>query len=200
MKKVPDHHDLKTGLRKKLRMERAGIEKNRRAAFDAAINRALLEYARTSQLSDIAAYLAFDGEPDISPALQELEYNGVTLALPVIQEISGRSQIVFCEWTRNCELAPNRYGILEPQGTAEIPLVRFDVVLAPLVGWDRSGSRLGMGASFYDRALQPFAQSPRPMRMGVAYEAQESLSIPVDPWDIRLHAMLTEKGWFTCTR
>ena len=68
----------------------------------------------------------------------------------------------------------------------------------PLVGWDRRGSRLGMGGSYYDRALQPFTRMPRPMRMGVGYESQESADIPVDPWDIRMHAMLTEKGWFTC--
>lgn len=198
MKKVPDHHDLKTRLRKDFRMQRTAIDENRRTASDAAINRALLEYARTSRLSDVAAYLAFDGEPDLLPALQELERDGVTLALPVVNEIAGRSYITFRKWTRKCTLAPNRYGILEPQGTTEIPLVRFDVVLVPLVGWDRSGARLGMGGSFYDRAFQPFAQNPRPLRMGVAYSAQENREIPVDPWDIRLHAMLTEKGWFTC--
>ena len=200
MKSVPDQHDKKTRLRNELRKKRAGIENVRRAALDAAINRHLLEYARTAQLSDIAAYIAFDGEPDLSPALQELDDNGVTLALPVVNEIAGRNTLSFRQWTRSCELLPNRYGILEPAGTPEIPLLRFDAVLMPLVGWDRAGNRLGMGASFYDRAFQPFAQNPRPMRMGVAYQAQECDGIPLDPWDIRLHAMLTEKGWFTCTR
>lgn len=200
MKKVPDHHDLKTSLRKKLRMQRAGFDKDLRAVLDSAINSRLLDYARTSRLSNIAAYLAFDGEPDLSPALQELEQNGITLALPVVNEIAGRSCITFQKWTSDCKLAPNRYGILEPQGTAEIPLLRFDLVLVPLVGWDRSGGRLGMGASFYDRAFQPLAQNPRPVRMGVGYSAQESCEIPIDPWDIPLHAVLTEKGWFTCVR
>lgn len=198
MKKVPDHHDNKARLRKELRATRSGITRNRRAALDASINRNLVEYARTTRLSDIAAYLAFDGEPDLSPALQELEQSGVTLALPVVNEKAGRFHITFHQWTKGCELRPNRYGILEPADTAEIPLIRFDAVLVPLVGWDRSGGRLGMGASYYDRAFQPFAQSPRPLRMGVGYEAQEADGLPLDPWDIRLHAMLTEKGWFTC--
>ena len=70
----------------------------------------------------------------------------------------------------------------------------------PLVAFDQAGNRLGMGGSFYDRAFQPFAQNPRPMRMGVAYDDQECTEIPLDPWDIRLHAMLTEEGWFTCAR
>ena len=55
-----------------------------------------------------------------------------------------------------------------------------------------------MGASFYDRALQPLARNDRPVRTGVAYTVQETAQIPVDPWDVRLHAMLTENGWFTC--
>jgi 5-formyltetrahydrofolate cyclo-ligase len=198
MKKVPDHHDQKSLLRKQLREARSNISRKRRAALDAVINRHLVEYARTARLSDIAAYLAFDGEPDLSPALQELEQSGVTLALPVVKEISGRFFITFNQWTRDCELRPNRYGIFEPYDTPEIPLMRFDIVLVPLVGWDRSGGRLGMGASYYDRAFQPFEQNPRPVRMGVGYEAQETGGIPLDPWDIRLHAMLTEKGWFTC--
>lgn len=198
MKTVPDQHSQKNQLRKELRARRAGIASNSRAALDALINRHLVEYARAAHLSDIAAFLAFDGEPDLSPALQELGDSGVTLALPVINVISGRNSISFHQWTRDCELRPNRFGILEPVGTAEIPLIRFDAVLIPLVGWDRGGGRLGMGGSFYDRAFQPFSQSPRPVRMGVGYEKQECGQVPLDPWDIRLHAMLTEKGWFTC--
>lgn len=174
------------------------MDESRRTANDAAINSHLFEYARTAQLSDVAAYQAFDGEPDLAPALEKMCRAGVTLALPVIKEIAGRNVITFHQWTADCQMKANRYGIMEPVDTREIPLMRFDVVLVPLVGWDRSGSRLGMGASFYDRAFQPFAQNPRPLRMGIGYETQECKAIPVDPWDIRLHAMLTEKGWFTC--
>jgi len=200
MKTVPDQHVLKSRLRGELRARRARIAGARREKLDAAINRHLVEYAHTARLSDIAAYFAFDGEPDLSPALQALDAGGVTIALPVIKSVAGRSAMVFGRWTRNCRMVTNRYGIPEPSGTEEIPVPQFDLALLPLVGWDRRGARLGMGASYYDRAFQPFAQSPRPMRMGVAYETQEYSGLPLDPWDISLHAMLTEKGWFTCER
>jgi 5-formyltetrahydrofolate cyclo-ligase len=200
MRTVPDQHIQKQALRRELRAVRSSIGKARRAALDESINRHLIEYARTARLSDIAAYLAFDGEPDLQPALERLEQERVNIALPVVRAHEGRNLLAFRQWTHGCELKPNRFGILEPVGTEEIPPSRFDVVLVPLVGWDRHGSRLGMGASFYDRAFQPFAENPRPMRMGVGYEAQCSDRIPLDPWDIPLHAMLTEKGWFTCTR
>ena len=156
MHKVPDHHSEKARLRTELRQCRVGIDARQRAVLDAAINRHLLEYSRAARLSDIAVYLPFDGEPDLTPAMDELDEHGITLALPVVHEVSGRNTLIFRQWTRNCELRPNRYGILEPAGTAEIPLLRFDVILMPLVGWDRRGSRLGMGGSYYDRALQPF--------------------------------------------
>jgi 5-formyltetrahydrofolate cyclo-ligase len=67
-----------------------------------------------------------------------------------------------------------------------------------LVGWNTDGNRLGMGASFYDRLFQPFAELPRPVRLGVGYQMQQADSIPKDPWDIRLHCILTENGLFTC--
>ncbi|MGD8346332.1 MAG: 5-formyltetrahydrofolate cyclo-ligase [Lysobacterales bacterium] len=200
MKRVPDKHNQKSDLRKELRSRRAALAPGRRAELNAAINRHLIEYTQTARISDLAAFHAFDGEPDLSAALQHLAENGVTLALPVVREVPGRSYIAFHEWAPGCDMAPNRFGIMEPTGTDEIPLVRFDLVLLPLVSWDRRGGRLGMGESYYDRAFQPFAQSPRPVRMGVAFEHQRAEHIPLDPWDIRLHAMVTEKGWFTCPR
>jgi 5-formyltetrahydrofolate cyclo-ligase len=61
-----------------------------------------------------------------------------------------------------------------------------------------NGGRLGMGASFYDRVFQPHARVRRPFRLGVAYRLQQVERIPLDPWDIRLHGVLTENGYFDC--
>ena len=92
----------------------------------------------------------------------------------------------------------SRFGIPEPCGSPEIPLSNIDLLLMPLVGWDESGNRLGMGAGYYDRALQSSGQSDVPIRAGVAYQLQKVPGVPVDPWDIRLHMLLSETGWFTC--
>ena len=74
MKTVPDQHVLKSRLRKALRARRTGIAATQRKKLDAAINRHLVEYAHAARLSDIAAYFAFDGEPDLrlGLALQSL--------------------------------------------------------------------------------------------------------------------------------
>ena len=92
----------------------------------------------------------------------------------------------------------SRFGIPEPCGNPEILKCDIDLLLMPLVGWDESGSRLGMGAGFYDRALQSFSHSDVPIRAGVAYQLQKVPDVPDEPWDIRLHMLLSETGWFTC--
>ena len=196
MKTVPDHHLPKSELRKALRRKRAAIDELHRNVLDAAINSHLVRHAREGGFGVIAAFLAFDGEPDLRQGLAELERSGATLALPVVHEAPGRNTMTFRRWSAGEPLRPNRFGILEPADAPEVPLPRIELILIPMVGWDRGGNRLGMGASYYDRALQPFSFGDAPRRVGVAYAAQEIERVPVDPWDVPLHAILNEHGWF----
>jgi len=101
-------------------------------------------------------------------------------------------------WSPDMKLVANRYGIAEPCGTEDVRTGDIDLVLVPLVGWDRAGGRLGMGAGFYDRLFRPYAKLEKPLRIGVAYDLQGLPGVPRDPWDIPLHGLLTENGWFTC--
>jgi len=198
MKTVPNQQTLKSRLRTEIRRKRASLGAEQRKILDAAINRHLIEYAMQLKPEVITAFMAFDGEPDLTPALSQLEKAGVTLALPVIRENPGRAVIRFHQWAADSEMKANRYGIAEPAGTAEILLPEIDLALIPLVAWDEAGGRLGMGESFYDRLFKPFAQQTRPVRMGVGYQVQKSAAIALEPWDIPLHFMLSESGWFTC--
>jgi 5-formyltetrahydrofolate cyclo-ligase len=198
MKIAPNLKSPKSQLRKDIRRKRAGIDEAQRKHWDASINRQLDQYLLQAKPRVVAAYLAFDGEPDLMPSLAGLEKRGVKLALPVIQDAPGKAVITLRHWSVAGVMQKNRYGIQEPTGTGEVLVTDIDLVLVPLVGWDRTGGRLGMGASFYDRMFQPFSELPRPVRMGVGYELQNVESIPLDPWDIRLHGVLTENGWFTC--
>ena len=195
---MPGHKSLKSRLRKEIRCKRAAIETAQREHWNAAINQHLDKYSRQASPAIVAAYLAFDGEPDLMPTLEKLEGRGVGLALPVVQDVSGKSVITFRHWSITGAMQQNRYGISEPAGTRVISVTDIDLVLFPLVGWDKTGGRLGMGASFYDRLFQPFSELGRPVRMGVGYQLQNVKNIPSDPWDIRLHGVLTENGWFTC--
>jgi 5-formyltetrahydrofolate cyclo-ligase len=198
MKIEPTRKSLKSRLRKVIRSKRAGIEFSQRKRWDGTINQHIVEYSRQASSAMVAAYIAFDGEPDLMPALAMLENSGVRLALPVVQDTPDKAVITFRRWSISCEMQQNRYGIHEPVGTKDIVVPEIDLVLVPLVGWDKTGGRLGMGAGFYDRLFQPFAYLDRPLRMGVAYQMQNVDRVPSDPWDISLHGVFTENGLFTC--
>ncbi len=71
-------------------------------------------------------------------------------------------------------------------------------MLLPLVAWDRTGTRLGMGSGWYDRTLA--RDTIRASRVGVGWALQEADALPRDDWDLPLDAVVTERGWFTCTR
>ena len=195
MKPEASQKALKSRLRRKIRAQRRNIDAPDKLALDSAINRFLATYVEESRVLTIAAFWPFDGEPNLLPALELLECAGIRLALPVIGEEPARPSMIFRHWTTGTAMEQNHYGIPEPAGTAEIQLPDIDLILLPLVGWDDSGGRLGMGAGYYDRALQPFRQFPSPIRMGVAYLMQKLPLIPTEPWDIRLHMILSESGW-----
>jgi len=194
MRSEPSLKRQKAVLRKSVRSQRSGLGTARRQALDAAINRHLLDYAKRTGPGTIAAYAAFDGEPDLEPALRQLDAGGVRLALPVVLDEPGRSVIGFRQWLPDSAMQPNRFGIPEPVGTPDMRLPEIELVLVPLVAWDPSGGRLGMGASFYDRLFEPYAAMGTPRRLGIGYQLQKRERLPLDPWDIRLHGMLTEEG------
>jgi len=198
MNSEPSRQFSKTDLRRRIRQARAQLAREERELLNSAINRHLLEYVKREGPRVVAAFVAFDGEPDLGPAISAMEANHVRLALPVVREASGRANICFRQWSAGSEMRPNRYGIPEPVGTLDVALAEIDLALIPLVAWDSRGGRLGMGASFYDRLFQPMAEEKRPFRLGAAYQLQQVERVPQEPWDIGLHGVLTENGCFTC--
>jgi 5-formyltetrahydrofolate cyclo-ligase len=95
----------------------------------------------------------------------------------------------------------NRLGIAEPQGGETLGARWLDVVFLPLVGFDRSGVRLGAGGGFYDRAFA-FRQLRRawhaPRLVGLAYGFQEVASIGAAAHDVLMDAVVTEQGFIRC--
>lgn len=136
----------------------------------------------------VAGYRPMPGEADPAPLERAAEAAGCVLALP---HLTDRGEPMrFRRW--DGELVQGPYGIGQPADDA--PDVAPDIILTPLVAFERSGARLGQGAGFYDRA---FAGHAAAWRVGVAWSMQEHLCIPTDPWDVPLHAIVTEKEWIT---
>lgn len=144
----------------------------------------------------VAVFAASDGEIDPAPATRY--YTGKQYYLPVIPP-PGRRRMGFARVGPQTPLRKNRYGILEPDVPAGLLATagELDLVLAPLVAFDRRGGRIGMGGGYYD-ATFAFLRSRScwhaPKLVGVAYAFQEVPHIEGDPWDIPLSAVVTERG------
>jgi len=187
-------NQAKSKLRRQLRTVRNSFSNAQRAEHDAAIGRHLSELVKSRRAVSIACYWPFNGEPDITPACRQLMLAGYRLSLPVVTGENGH-EMNFHSWRADTGLSKNRYGILEPQNTERVPISSIDMLFMPLVGYDRFGNRLGMGAGYYDRCLETRRDLPAPLRVGIAYSLQEIDRVEGEQWDIRLHGVVNERGW-----
>lgn len=135
-----------------------------------------------------AGYWPIKGEPDLRPLMAELHAGGVTVALPLVEAKSA--PLVFRRWTPQTRMVRGLWNI--PVPPPEAPMLLPDIVLAPLVGWDGAGYRLGYGGGYFDRTLA--AIMPTPVAIGVGFAAARLATIYPQPHDIRLDAIVTEAG------
>lgn len=137
----------------------------------------------------VASYMPVGGEADPAPLARAALAHGCRLALPHV--VDRATPITFLAYNEEMALETGPFGLRQ---LSYDPLSELapDIVLTPLVGFDRQGNRLGQGAGHYDRA---FAAYPDAHRIGVAWSVQEVDALPADPWDVPLHAVATEKEW-----
>jgi 5-formyltetrahydrofolate cyclo-ligase len=137
----------------------------------------------------VSLYWPMREELDVRPLLNTLNDLGATTALPTI---SARHQpLVFRRFAPGDALMSGVFGTHEPESTA--PSVTPDIVIAPLLGFDRSGFRLGYGGGYYDRTLAALRRTGAVQAIGVAYHEQEFAAIPHDAADSRLDLIVTDR-------
>lgn len=193
----------KVGLRTRFRAARREIAETQRQRDDQSVNSAIESLCAERRAARISGYLAFDGEPDISAALSRLNGDGVEVYLPVIVSQAGHSELHFRRWPAGGgpslpgELRRNAFGIQEPMVGDHCTVNALDIMFIPLVAWDGAGGRLGMGAGYYDRALDVVAGVSHPLRIGIAYGLQRADRVPMTERDVPLHGVITESGLFT---
>jgi 5-formyltetrahydrofolate cyclo-ligase len=138
----------------------------------------------------IAGYWPMGDEMDPRPLMLALAARGHALALPVTPP---RGQpLGFRAWAPGEGLRPGPMGTSEP---AKGALLRPDILLVPLLAFDRAGRRLGYGGGYYDRTL---AALPGAKAIGIAYAGQEMAEVPAGPQDFRLPLIATEAGVILC--
>ncbi len=187
----------KKNLRRTMRERRKAIAAVMRDQCNAALNQHLQNRLLGMPACTVSAYLAFDGEPDLAPSFLALREAGFQLALPFIETRAECTRMIFRLWQATDALSENKLGFAEPSQGVELDPAELGIMLLPLVAWDSSGARLGMGAGYYDRALAPLRHSATPVRIGIAFDAQRLDRIPSDHRDIPLHELISESQRFT---
>lgn len=143
-----------------------------------------------------AVYHGLGSELPTGPLADWLAEAGWTLALPSVEGADPEGQgghMVFRLWTPGEPLVRDAIGLVAP--APEHPIVQPDMVVTPLLGFNRQGRRLGQGGGYYDRALEALRARKDVFVLGLAYVGQETHGLPDEPHDQRLDAILTESEY-----
>jgi 5-formyltetrahydrofolate cyclo-ligase len=187
----------RTELRKLLRKKRRALTPQQQKQAADRLAQQLLGHPSLYRARHVAIYLPNDGEIDPGYYMERAQARGIRFYLPVLHSVH-KGRLVFSPYTLGTHLHPNRFGILEPafRNGLNRPPWAMDAVLMPLVGFDRHGGRLGMGGGFYDRTFAFVRRLPAlsPRLIGLAHDLQRMNLLPLQPWDIPLHSIVTDKG------
>ena len=176
----------RTELRRRLRARRQRFARWHQRSASRRIAARLQRERRWLRSRTVAAYLPGDGEPDPRAALGARDSY-----FPVL---TTRSTGL----ARARGLRPDRHGLLTPErGRRLTRPMRLQCILVPLVGFDRSGTRLGRGQGYYDRLL---SENPHTLRIGIAWACQQCPRLPAEPWDMPMDWILTERKLHRLTR
>ncbi|MEX3241077.1 5-formyltetrahydrofolate cyclo-ligase [Serratia quinivorans] len=183
-------------IRNQIRQRRRALTSEQQNNFALQTAERIATHPRIQAAHSIAVFLSFDGELDTRPLIERLWQQAKQVYLPVLHPFSP-GNLLFLRYTPETPLVHNRFNILEPQLDVRnvLPVGSLDVVLTPLVAFDSSGQRLGMGGGFYDRTLQNW-QHAGPYPIGLAHDCQQVEQLPVEHWDIPLPEIITpSQNW-----
>lgn len=185
-----DLAELKKRTRQQAKRQRAEAAAHAPDAGQRLRDHLLAEVAFPDAVT-VSAYWPMGDEIDPLPTLHACHARGHPIGLPVMP---GQAQpLRFRRWTPALELASGGFGTRIPPETE--PEVVPEILLVPLLAFDRRGFRLGYGGGFYDRTLEALrARNPRTTAIGVAFAGQEIPEVPIDANDQRLDRVMTEHG------
>ena len=136
----------------------------------------------------IGGYYPYNNEIDCIQILKKLETKSYIISLP---KIKNNFQMDFIQWSFKEPLVINKFGIPEPStGQVKFP----DILLIPLLSFDKNLNRVGYGGGYYDRYIQRVKKRKKPLLVGLAYLFQRVKKIPINKYDIELDFIVTEKN------
>jgi len=187
----------KSTLRREMRAQRRALSHSEaRTAAQRLLRLALrhrLLYARR-----IGFYLPMREEIDLIPLLNAALWLRRDCYLPVIPR-RGARRLWFSKLSARNAWYQNRFGIFEHAAHERRRAPQLDLLFVPLVAFDAQGNRLGMGGGYYDTSLAYLGTRRlfrKPKLIGVAYDFQRVQTLPREPWDVPLDAVLTERSLY----
>lgn len=183
--------ELKGNLRKERLALRDALKPEQRAEASLAILEHAGEKISLFPKAVVSGFWPIRSEIDVRPLMSRLQARGARLCLPAIID---KETIVFREFSASADMIETGFGTSGPgPDAAELDP---DIMLVPLSAFDRMGHRIGYGAGYYDRAIDRLrAKGRAPKLIGIAFDCQEVASVPAEPHDVALDAMLTESGF-----
>lgn len=195
-------------IREKMKAERLALPLDVQQTMSADICARLMAHCLAVQPPGdrlvLAGYGTTRNEADVFPfmeewcspkyAIQWTPYFERTACMPVI--VPNSRNLQFLRWQPDTAMRLNIFSILEPLPDTEelIP----DIVLVPLLAFDRLGNRLGYGAGYYDETLRNLRKSKDIQAIGVAFGFQEVPLLPAESFDERLDMVVTERDMIIC--
>ena len=178
-------------IRQIIRQKRNALSPQQQTNAATLISDKIIQLVKPNDV--VALYLANDGEISPNLTISQLQKNKVTTLLPVMHSFN-KGYLNFQTYSKNTSMVKNSFAILEPQLNAQqtYNLSKINYIFMPLVAFDISGNRLGMGGGFYDRTLSKIdTLETKPKLIGLAHDCQQVDELPNQPWDIPLDFIIT---------
>jgi 5-formyltetrahydrofolate cyclo-ligase len=184
----PRIEDAKAALRIKAHAGRAAILNSTRADAAKSVAEHFFKSVTLAPRDIVAGYWRIKDEMDCQPILIRLMDSFQPVCLPVV--LGDDLPLQLRLWEQGAALYEAGFGTLAPSELS--PQVEPDVIIMPLLGFDKHGTRLGYGGGYYDRTLEKLGKRPR--LVGIAFAAQEIDTIPREAHDVPLDMIVTEQG------
>ena len=136
---------------------------------------------------NVGGYFPVNNEIDDLEILKKFEKKNFTVSSPVVKK---NFDMDFYNFSFNDPLIVNRYGIPEPQKNK---IVYPDIILIPMVGFDKNLNRLGYGGGYYDRIIEKLMKKKKILKIGLAFSKQKINNLPISKHDKKMDYIVTEK-------
>ena len=176
---------LKSKLRKKVLKIRRIVNKNNCKINSKKIFSLINK--KNLNIKSIGGYFPVNYEIDDLEILKEFAKKKYQISLPVIKK---NFEMNFYKWSFNDPLKINKYGIPEP---ILKKIIYPDVILVPLVAFDKKLNRLGYGGGYYDRVIKKISEKKKILKIGLAFSVQKINNVPITRYDKKLDYVVTDK-------